>query len=140
MSIMTPRGLRNNNPCNIRLSRTTYEGEVKPSQDSAFKQFQTIAYGYRAAFVLLDYYYSRLGLKTLRQMLGRWAPPIENDTGAYVRHVSSAAGCSPDVEIDISDRNLMVKIVSEMSRVENGRQAVASEVNDGWNLYRAGRA
>lgn len=137
---MIPRGLRNNNPCNIRQSRTTYKGEIRPSHDSAFKQFQTIAYGYRAAFVLLHYYYSRLGLKTLRQMLNRWAPPTENNTDAYVHHVSSAAGCLPDEEIDITDRELMVKIVSAMSRVENGRPAVASEVNDGWSLYQAGRS
>lgn len=50
MTQPTPRGLRNNNPGNIRLSSTKYQGEVQPSQDTAFKQFESMAYGYRAIF------------------------------------------------------------------------------------------
>ena len=51
------RGYRNYNPGNIRISNTRYKGEVVPSQDTAFKQFQSMEYGYRAMFVLLHYYY-----------------------------------------------------------------------------------
>lgn len=42
MTQPTPRGLRNNNPGNIRLSSTKYQGEVQPSQDTAFKQFESM--------------------------------------------------------------------------------------------------
>ena len=43
------RGLRNNNPLNIRLSATTvWQGEIRPSQDRSFCQFRTMAYGYPA--------------------------------------------------------------------------------------------
>ena len=59
---MAPRGIRNNNPCNIRLSRTTYKGEVNPSSDKAFKQFESMAYGYMAVFVTLRHYHTNLGL------------------------------------------------------------------------------
>ena len=45
------RGLANCSPGNIRQSKTRYQGEVVPSRDKAFKQFQTMAWGYRAMFV-----------------------------------------------------------------------------------------
>ena len=43
-----PRGLRNNNPGNIRNSSTVWVGEITPSKDKSFKQFKSMAYGYRA--------------------------------------------------------------------------------------------
>lgn len=46
--IMTARGLRNNNPGNIRINDDLFQGEVRPSKDKSFKQFETMAYGYRA--------------------------------------------------------------------------------------------
>ena len=55
------RGVRNCNPGNIRCSRVRYKGEVLPSQDREFKQFESMAYGYRAMFVLLDTYRRRYG-------------------------------------------------------------------------------
>ena len=72
---MTTRGIRNCNPGNIRNSKTKYLGEVRPSRDAAFKQFETMAWGYRAMFVLL-HTYSRNGYRTLRQMIMRYAPPM----------------------------------------------------------------
>ncbi len=136
---MAPRGIRNNNPCNIRLSRTTYKGEVTPSSDKAFKQFESMAYGYRAVFVTLRHYYTNLGLKTIRQMISRWAPPSENNTGSYVKHVSDAAQYDCDAAVDIKDKNLMVKIVSAMSFVENGLKANQTDVMSGWEMYRRDR-
>ena len=56
------RGLRNCNPGNIRQSKGRYKGEVRPSRDPAFKQFESLAWGYRAIFVLLDTYRTRHGL------------------------------------------------------------------------------
>ena len=50
------RGLRNNNPGNIRRSKVRYRGEVHPSQDPEFRQFSAPEWGYRAIFVLLDTY------------------------------------------------------------------------------------
>ena len=34
------RGIENCNPGNIRRSRVSYKGEVHPSRDKAFKQFE----------------------------------------------------------------------------------------------------
>ena len=134
MTNSLPRGLRNNNPGNIRRSAVRYCGEVVPSQDTAFKQFQSIAWGYRAVFVLLDSY-RRRGLLTLRQMIARYAPPAENDTEVYLRQVAQRSGLAPDAPVDTLDPEQMVPIVAAMSGVENGRPASRSDVEAGWQLF-----
>lgn len=129
------RGLRNCNPGNIRLSRTKFKGEVRPSCDSAFKQFESMAYGYRAMFVLLDTYHKRYGLSTIRQMISRWAPPTENFTDGYIRFVAERAGIDADAPIDSRSERDMVPIVAAMSEIENGAKAVMADVHDGWQLF-----
>jgi len=132
-----PRGLRNCNPGNIRRSGTVYKGEVLNSTDSAFKQFRDMAHGYRAVFVLLHYYKARYGLNTIRGMINRYAPSVENNTSAYIKAVSDAVGITPDTPVDVLDANTMVPIVCAISKVENGVQANIDDVLAGWNLYRA---
>lgn len=128
------RGLKNNNPGNIRISKTTYLGEVKPSKDKSFKQFSSIEWGYRAMFVLL-FTYHKNGYNTIRKMIARYAPPIENNTQDYIRLVCQWSGVSPDKIIMPTDPAQMLPIVSAMSRVENGRAAIDAEVRAGWDLF-----
>ncbi len=129
-----PRGLRNNNAGNIRLSKTRYLGEVVPSTDKAFKQFKTPAWGYRAIFVLLDSY-SRKGFLTLRQMISRYAPASENNTENYIRYVAQNAVVSPEAPLDVNDRNVMVLVVAAISKMENGIAADMDDVVEGWELF-----
>lgn len=128
------RGITNCNPGNIRRSRVRYRGECHPSTDTSFKQFESMAWGYRAMFVLLDTYRKRYGLTTLREMIMRYAPPEENHTALYVAAVSDMTGIRPDEELDTRSRRVMVPIVAAMSRVENGCTARRSEVEQGWDL------
>ena len=109
-------------------------GEVIPSQDTAFKQFETMAWGYRAVFVLLDSY-RRRGYVSLRQMIARYAPPVENDTGNYIRCVSVWSGIDADRPLDTNDRTTMLAVVAAISRMENGCEAVISDVEAGWALF-----
>jgi hypothetical protein len=132
------RGLRNCNPCNIRLSRTKYQGEIQPSCDKAFKQFRSIDWGYRAAFVVLDHY-SRNGYDTIRKIISRWAPPSENSTAAYINTICDATFHGPDEKIDTSDRDVMVTMVAAMSKVENGIPANIDDVVSGWELFQTHR-
>jgi hypothetical protein len=94
------RGIRNNNPLNIRLSSDKWQGQVLPQRGSgegAFCQFYSMEYGWRAAFVILcRTYYGKYGLKTIRDLVSRWAPAKENNTEAYIRHVSDYTGISPN--------------------------------------------
>ena len=129
------RGLRNCNPGNIRQSRSTFLGEVRPSRDASFKEFESMAYGYRAMFVLLDSYRRRYGLSNIRAMISRWAPPIENHTEAYIRAVAERSGVAEDETLDTRSERDMVPVVMAMSEVENGVRAVREDVERGWELF-----
>ena len=129
------RGLTNCNPGNIRQSKTRYKGERYPSRDSEFKEFESMAYGYRAMFVLLDTYSRRYGLCTIRQMLNRYAPPSENFTEGYIRFVSEKTGIAPDEIVNSRAARDMVPIVAAMSQIENGIPAVMADVHRGWELF-----
>lgn len=131
------RGLRNNNPLNIEKSKgTPWQGEVVPSQDSRFAQFESMAHGYRAAFKLLYNYQHRHGCRVLADFINRWAPPVENRTHAYIRTVARRAGLSDVSEVDTLDERQMRRIVSAMSYVENGVEADEEQVLAGWKLFR----
>lgn len=129
-----PRGLRNNNPGNIRINSDLFQGEVRPSRDKAFKQFETMAHGYRAIFKILRNYHQRYALKSIRQMISRWAPENENNTAAYIKAVSDYAGIDPNKEVNINSETEMIAIVAGMSRVENGMKADLADVEAGWKL------
>ena len=95
-----PRGIRNNNPLNIRRSKDKWQGLSTLQEDKEFFQFETIEWGWRAAFVILcRTYYGKYGLKTIRDIVSRWAPPKENNTEAYIRHVSDYTGIGPDRDL-----------------------------------------
>lgn len=128
------RGLRNNNPGNIRINSDHFLGEIKPSWDKEFKQFSSKEYGYRAMLKMLRNYKKNRGLKTLREWISRWAPANENHTEAYILYVADFAGISADAEINTENRELMCQIVAGMSQIENGRKAVMTEIKAGWDL------
>lgn len=132
-----PRGLRNNNPLNIEKTRggNPWQGEIVPSADSRFAQFKSMAYGYRAAFKLLNNYQRNYGLDTIRKLISRWAPSNENYTDNYVKVVSERSGVPADGRITTTNRDVMVPIVSAMSYVENGIEAKMSDVVAGWELF-----
>lgn len=131
---MRTRGYRNNNPCNIRISTDVFQGEVRPSGDKAFKQFETMAYGYRAAFRILRTYINNYKCDTIRKIISRWAPSNENHTENYIKVVSERSGIPEDDIIYPDNREMMIRIVAAMSYVENGREAEMSDVIRGWEL------
>lgn len=131
---MRTRGYRNNNPCNIRISTDVFQGEVRPSGDKAFKQFETMAYGYRAAFRILKTYINNYKCDTIRKIISRWAPKSENHTESYIKVVSERSGIPEDDIIYPDNREMMIRIVAAMSFVENGREAEMSDVIRGWEL------
>ena len=129
------RGLRNNNLGNIRLGSFRYKGEKAESSDTAFRQFESIEWGYRAMFVLLHTYAKKHGCCTLRQMINRYAPPMENHTDNYIRRVAHTTHLSSDEKISTTDAATMTAVVAAMSEVENGVKADMAEVWRGWELF-----
>lgn len=128
------RGLRNNNPLNIRINDDLFRGEIRPSRDKSFKQFETVTYGYRAGFKILRNYHTKYALNTIRKMISRWAPTNENHTENYIRVVAEKSGIPADEPIYPENREIMIRIVAAMSYVENGVEADMPDVIAGWNL------
>ena len=93
---MKTRGLRNNNPLNIRRSKDSWQGARAEQTDKAFVQFKTMAYGYRAAWKTLEsywkYFHDLPKPFNVRNIITRWAPPTENDTENYIRTVLKLSG------------------------------------------------
>lgn len=129
------RGLRNCNPGNIRQSKTRYKGEKPHSTDSAFKQFETLEWGYRAIFMLLHTYRVRGYGDTIAKMISRYAPPIENNTEAYISRVCQQTGIDRDQRLNTLNSVQMIPIVSAISAVENGVKADEEVVARGWELF-----
>ncbi len=114
-----PRGIRNNNPLNIRHGKSQWKGMKRTQTDPGFVQFTSMEYGYRAAFVLLRTYREKHGCDTIRKIVSRWAPENENHTEAYIRNVSRWTGIGADKQIARNDANSYIMIVAAMSRVES---------------------
>ncbi len=130
------RGLRNNNPGNIRLGNTIWQGEIRPSLDTAFCQFSSMAYGYRALLKLIQNYKKLYGCDTIRSIITRWAPPSENHTESYINRVCREMGGAYDsmYVIDTSCKEVMCKLAAAISLVENGVPAIMADIEAGWNL------
>lgn len=129
------RGQKNNNPLNMRHDKDKWQGEIVPSRDPAFKQFETMAWGYRAAFKLLHNYQKRHDCRLLSDFISRWAPPVENNTTAYIRTVAKRSGLEDVSAIDTLNGEQMQKIVAAMSFVENGVEPDMADVRAGWDLF-----
>lgn len=128
------RGLRNNNPGNLRISKDNWRGLRKIQTDMSFFQFISNEYGYRAMICTLQTYQSKYGLNTIEEIIHKYAPTNENHTDNYIKLVCEWTGIKPNEPIDTKDKQTMVALAAAMSRVENGVPANLAEVEAGWNL------
>ena len=135
-----PRGIRNNNPLNIRRSKDQWKGLAEQQNDRSFCQFKSLEWGWRAAFYLLTRtYYHKYRLYTIRGIISRWAPSCENDTSAYVQNVARLTGIDPDKPLGIPSESpsvwMMVGVA--MAIQENGTSSIDYfAMLRGWELCR----
>lgn len=116
-AVALPRGYRNNNPGNIRWDGRTQWAGMAGADAAGFVIFSAAEYGYRAAARVLRSY-ERQGYNTVEKIINRWAPPSENDTGAYVQHVAAQLGVQQRQVIRVDDH--MVPLLRTIARHENG--------------------
>ena len=128
-----PRGIRNNNPLNLRVGNN-WEGEVSQPTDHAFEQFTEMKWGVRAAFIVLRNYIVRHKCNTIRKIISRWAPANENNTQAYIATVSQRANIKPDEVINVDNTCQMIALLLAMCYVENGQEISLDDVVEGWLL------
>lgn len=79
------RGIRNNNPFNIKKSSHPWIGKIK-GDDKVFETFDCMYHGIRAGLKLLINYVER-GFDTPQKIIARYAPATENCVSRYVDFV-----------------------------------------------------
>ena len=137
------RGQRNQNPLNIRHSADQWQGARTEQTDKEFVQFQSMAYGYRAAWKVLESYWKHFKRLrhpfTVQSVIRRWAPPSENDTEAYIRTVlklTSLGGHEnlprPFVGIAIGK---LVRLLAAMTTMECGIPYTEVDTQAIWDGY-----
>lgn len=135
---MEPRGIRNNNPLNIRKGNN-WKGERQNQTDKSFEEFVSMEYGIRAGFVLLRNYITGYSGKTtpfdtVRKIVKRWAPPSENATQKYIDFVAKDMNVSPDTKISFKDKKTMVSLVYAMIFVECGQRVDRCTICSAYDL------
>lgn len=120
----TPRGVRNNNPGNIDRTSTPWQGEDRSAaavaREARFCVFLTPQAGFRALGKTLLTYQRKHGLRTVKEIIGRWAPPVENNTTAYVQQVANAVGVSPSEVIRLDNPVTLGRLATAIAKHENG--------------------
>lgn len=138
-----PRGYRNNNPGNIRLTSSKWQGLCKTQKDGVFCQFVNLTYGYRAMLKLLDSYYLKHNCIDVRSIISRWAPEGDgNNTKAYIIYVASNCGVTPAKPLlqPGVDKAFWVRFVLAMSEMESGffsgykKHELKAKAGAAWNL------
>lgn len=94
------RGMRNNNPFNIRKSKSRWIGKIE-GVDKDFETFDTLEHGYRAGLILLANYYKKYKLHSYGAILRRFAPAIENNLGNYEAFIRVYSHVLPDEYISL---------------------------------------
>lgn len=121
----TPRGIRNNNPGNIDYRKANnWVGRLPRDLDiePRFERFSAPEYGIRAIMKLLGTYRRTYGDDTVRKLIGRWAPPSENDTGSYVASVARSAGVGPDQALPLHlEQSTLLALAKGIVKHENGQ-------------------
>ena len=130
---MTARGLRNNNPGNIRLGEA-WNGLVDNPAEKSFCTFVCATYGIRALCKVLLTYQKRYDLDTIGKIIDRYAPVDENDTNAYAKHVADVLNVPVDAPVDLTDAKLMEGVVRAIIQHENGSCPYTFEITDGMLL------
>ena len=120
MSLKLTRGMRNNNPLNIRKAQS-WVGEVEESDDPDFEQFYDMKYGLRAAFIILRTYIKIRNCYNISLIINRWAPPVENNTEDYINFVCRFTGLDRYQRIKFEDKEKIIKIVQAMAIVESDK-------------------
>ncbi|GKX40032.1 hypothetical protein SOASR014_37710 [Pectobacterium carotovorum subsp. carotovorum] len=123
------RGVRNNNPGNIRTSPNRWDGQT--GDDGEYVTFASPEHGIRALGKnLLSY--NRQGYDTVSEIIGRWAPRNENLTDAYIAAVSQKLDVSPIEPIDLTDPSTLSAMSKAIIQQENGKtQYTEEQINSG---------
>jgi len=122
---MMPRGIRNNNPGNIKKSTIKWLGKIE-GEDAVFETFDTMEHGIRALIIIIKTYILKHKLDTIEAIIKRFAPATENDTYKYIDFVCRYTGFDRNTIIffDLED---ILPLVKAICRMEQGGEYITNE-------------
>ena len=129
-----PRGLRNCNPGNIRITKDKWQGLREVQEDKEFFQFKAMKWGYRAMIRTLQNYRKRHGCETIADFIRRWAPPSENNTMTYIRFVCEKMGVPSVFVPNVESKPAMCMFGYAIAYFETGVEPQMEEISEGWDL------
>lgn len=125
---MAARGLRCFNPGNIKRTGIAWDGLMAPEDmtpeqaaETTFCVFRAPWWGIRAMAKILLNYRRKHNLRTVDQIMHRWAPGADNNpTTAYVTYVTRHLGVRRAEEINVEDFETLFPLVQAITWFENG--------------------
>lgn len=126
-SLSVPRGIRNNNPGNLRsdISWAFMAG----SDDKGFAIFDDSVHGIRALAKDLTTKINKDGLTTVPGIITKYAPASENNVPAYIQSVIDDTGFNAGQELTADPQTISLLIRAIINH-ENGEQASYDYVSD----------
>lgn len=127
------RGIRNNNPTNIKYSSSnSWLGKIPYNQNTdtnsstgaiekKFEQFSSYPYGVRAAIYLAKNSYIAQGHDTPLSFINRWA---NTPDASYPNYIARQLGIGLNDKIP-TDYASLKKLIQSIARFENGRVGTA---------------
>lgn len=105
---------RFNNPTNLRWAEGYGTHNTK---NGDFAVFPSLDEGVIAAAKQLQIYGSR-GVNTVKDITTKWAPPKENDTEEYIRHVVRATKFGENEKLNLNDPAVLAKLIAAKASME----------------------
>lgn len=112
---------RFNNPGNLRWAEG-YSSEN--TRSGKFAVFPTLDEGVLAATKQLQIYGAK-GINTVGDIVRKWAPPKENNTAEYIRHVVKTTGFNENQKLNLNDPQVIAKLISAISQKEGAGSRVS---------------
>ncbi|HHK8142884.1 hypothetical protein QAA95_028650 [Serratia nevei] len=114
---------RFNNPANLRAAAGYQTANTKSGK---FAVFPTLDEGVLAAAKQLQIYGTR-GVDNIHDIVGKWASPKENNTRAYIDHVTKATGRSEFEKLNLNDPKVLAQLISSMAVKEGMGNRLSEE-------------
>lgn len=121
-------GYRNRNPGNVRYDGASrWDGMVGNPRQNDFIQFENDHYGIRSVARNVLTQYERGDYNTISGLLNRYAPRNQNNTQAYINHLTNVLGIGADEALDMNNPEVLDAIVPIIITHETGSNQYTPE-------------
>lgn len=129
---LLPRGIRNNNPLNIIHSGAKWKGLSNIQPDITFCKFTSMAFGIRAAILILRSY-DKKGFRTVKEIITRWCP--DWTAPSYIKRVCNLTGWDEEKTVNVHSKDQVKALLSAMTKVECANYELKeSDINKAFGL------